>query len=165
MSPNPTLNSVVDSLLELNGVIRSCGMSHIRVQEKATRSALRQIKLSKAGGALGRLAYAKEDFDLLAACILVDSHLHGLFLIPMPVLVEHGFVGNRAATMTLFPSWSPPTRSPTRLKYAWQPDYFVDLRDWQGSSDCAAGVKDRLKTLIQTATTAVGGKSHVIDGT
>ena len=150
------LQSVVDSLLELDPFNGNWSTSHLRVQEKATRSdsGAVQVNLSRSGGVLGRVAYGKDDFDLLAACILVENKLEGLFLIPMPVLVEHGFAGNKAkaTSIRLFPSWSPPKHNATKHKYAWQRDFFVDLRSWQGSNHLAPDIcRQAMNLVLKTA--------------
>ena len=154
------LQSMVDSLLELDPFNGNSSASHLRVQEKAIRSdsGAVGVNLGRSGGVLGRVAYAKDDFDLLAACILVENRLKGLFLIPMPVLVEHGFAGNEATSMRLFPSWSPPKRKATKHKYAWQPDFFVDLRSWQGSNHLAPEICRQATNLVLKAANAVSRK-------
>ena len=162
------LLSTVDSLLELAHEGRKQKLSHLRLQEKAKRvdsCEVTAVSLSKCGGAMGRVAYARDDFDLLAACLLLDNRLTGLFLVPMPVLVERGFVsGERAVTMSLFPPWAPPQRNTTRLKYAWQPDFFVDLRDWNTLGDLAPKSRRQLETLVQTAAAAIGSKFNASRG-
>ena len=117
----------VDSLLMGEGF-------QLRVQEKASTLTQKSYKVSlwKHGGALGRIAYATTDFDLLLVAILSDGRLSGLFAFPVRVLALHELVGAQATSLRLYPPWTLPKRQPTRDKHAWQLEYFVDLRSWTG---------------------------------
>ena len=150
----PTVHqSAVDSLLavaDANGSMR-----HLRVQEKASRprraDGLYHLNMWKAGGALGRLAYAEDDFDLLAAFLMGEDQLEGAFLIPTPALVEHGVVGKKAKSLHLYPPWCLPKRQSTKEKHSWQLDFFLDLRGWNGSQELEPELLERLRSLILQA--------------
>ena len=143
-------NSTVDSVLEVYdaGGTTVC----LQLQEKASNQHRRgtyHVQLGKRGGALGRIAYDAHDFDGLAACIMDKNRLQGVFLIPMSALVSLGFVGQKPMFMTLYPPWRLPNWQATKLKYSWQPDFFVDLRDWQGSAELPRALRERLSKLSQ----------------
>ena len=135
----------VDSLLTGHGC-------RWRVQEKAANRSKsgRQyaVSLWKSGGALGRTAYANDDFDMLVAAILDDGHLSGIFIFPICVLQAHGLVGQRPGFCALHPPWSLPKTQATRDKYAWQLDFFVDLRGWIGETILSRNSHKRLKELL-----------------
>ena len=151
-------NSAVDSWLEINHV--DAQGVHLRLQEKASNKRQRRyvIRLSKCGGALGRQAYARDDFDVLVACVLAENKLDGMFFIPAALLVDHGFIGLRPTHMLLYPPWHAPVKKDIRSKYAWQPEFFLDLRKWNGSDELPQDLGDRLETLVaRAATSAVVG--------
>ena len=146
----------------VDSVLKGCKVS-LRVQEKASslsKQGVYRVQLGKRAGALGRLAYSQDDFDMLAASIVNGDQILGVFLIPTSSLVEHGFVADKAKAMRLCPPWRPPQRSSCQAKYAWQQRYFLDLRDWQDRSKLPAPLRQRLCMLIllasnlQTARTA-----------
>ena len=107
-----------------------------RVQEKASTLQARgySANLWKCGGALGRLAYAETDFDLLLVSLLDDGQLAGLFAFPSDLLTNLGYLGQRACGLQLHPPWRLPKGEKTRVKYAWQLAYFVDLRKWDAET-------------------------------
>ena len=116
--------SATDTFLLNNGYT-------LRVQEKASnlRKSGYAVNLRKHGGALGVLAYAVHDFDLLLAAILDEGRLCGLYLFPISALLARGLVGTKPRELRLYPPWALP-KQPTALpKHAWQLEYFVDLRD------------------------------------
>ena len=152
LCPPDVHQTTVDSFLQTEN---SCGRQwQVRMQEKALhvrRSHRFCTAMWKSGGALGRVAYDQSDFDLLAACILRDGQLQGVFLIPMSVLVQHGFAGCKAVNMPLYPPWAPPKRSRTKAKYAWQLDFVVDLRAWQASGEPSQALQAKLRDLVLQA--------------
>ena len=132
----------VDSVLTAEGV-------QWRVQEKTRsyrESGRYSVSLSRYAGALGAAAYAKTDFDLLLASILDKEQLSGLFAFPVNILVRRGYVGvgQKAKFLPLHPPWALPAREATKIKYAWQLGYFVDLRDWRAED----AVPQQLQGLI-----------------
>ena len=145
----------VDSLLSVT--TERCEAVQLRLQEKASnlcRDGRYKLQLRK--GARGCRAYAEDDFDLLAACVLHESQLHGVFLMPMTVLVNHGFAGPDATKkyMSLFPKWSLPKRRHAKVNYNWQPDYFLDLREWQNSGALTLELRKRLQHLVHNTSAA-----------
>ena len=130
----------------------------LRVQEKAANNwrgdGRYAVVMSKRGGVLGRLAYSEDDFDLLAASVMNENQLQGVFLIPMSVLVQRAFAVTKATQMSLHPPWSAPKRKPTKDKYDWQLDFFLDLRAWQGSEDLSPMLQARLRHLVLQASAA-----------
>ena len=154
-------NSTVDSHLELKA---AGGLDMwLRVQEKARNESgnweEQRIMLGKHGGALGKLPYGLDDFDLLTACILKENQLQGLFLIPMAVLANHGFVGVAATSMRLYPPWKPPpVREAAKARYGWQADFFLDLRSWQGSNKPSSEQSQKLEKLVTYAAASVSAK-------
>ena len=151
---NPFIHqTTVDSLLAWQH-LGSCPVL-LRVQEKAANKrrgdGRLSVSMSKRGGVLGRLAYSEDDFDLLAASVMNENQLQGVFLIPMSVLVQRAFAGTKATHMSLHPPWSAPKRKPTKDKYDWQLDFFVDLRAWQGSEDLSPMLQARLRHLVLQA--------------
>ena len=140
--------AVVDSVLAFPG------QSHrlVRVQEKAcslTSQTQYAINLWKRGGVLGPQAYRDADFDLLLASILHEDRLAGMFAFPVAVLCKHGLVGQKPVRHLLRPPWLPGKKQATRDKYAWQLEYFVDLRGWTGSSELPSDTHARLNELVQ----------------
>ncbi|CAE7309274.1 psmc3ip [Symbiodinium sp. CCMP2592] len=139
--------TTVDSLLQVG-----IGGPVLCLQEKSSHFLEREgrytVNLSKSGGSLGRRAYAQNDFDLLVACVLLEGRLQGVFLIPISELVQTGFVANRPRKLTLYPPWSPPKMNSTKQKYAWQHNWFLDLRTWRGSG----GLPDELKGRVERLT-------------
>ena len=149
LSRCPINNTPVDSLLKLEG--REGSTPDIRVQEKAShaqRCGSYAVGMWKAGGALGRLPYANHDFDLLAACVLRDSQVEGIFLIPMSALVLRGFVGGKANSMGLYPTWRQPCQKRSNLKYGWQSDFFFDIRALQNSEQLPQVLSARLSDIL-----------------
>ena len=144
--------AVVDSTLS--------GCGHIwRVQEKAshlhTRGSCYQVHLGKHAGALGHVAYAESDFDLLLAAILDDGRLVGLFGFPVRLLAQHRLVGKdtKAKTLRLCPPWALPKTAASQMKYAWQMDFFVDLRrSWKGEPAPSAQAHSCLQGLLHQLT-------------
>ena len=122
----------------------------LRLQEKASHLSRRAyfVHMAKKGDALGSLPYDPDDFDVLAACVLHEERLQGLFLIPISVLVEQGFIGKKPKSLRLFPTWWPPKQNRTKKKYAWQLDFFLDLRTWPGSAELPGQLEQRLRRLI-----------------
>ena len=166
---HPTVHqTTVDSLLEYVSDFDG-SLSILRVQEKiSSTTRYPRAYLFKSGGVFGRCSYAEDDFDILVVGIMCEDQLHGAFLIPMPVLVEHGLAGDRGtsvASMALFPSWCLPKRNASILKYSWQLDFFVDLRDRQGSNyDLAPGIRRQIQNLLRQATHAVSVKCWLMNG-
>ena len=121
--------TTVDSLLAVGGC-------EWRVQEKASQLGARRGKysatLAKHGGALGKLPYKQNDFDLLLVALLDDWKLSGVFAFPVEVLAEVGLVGQKPLNWPLHPPWALPKTEACRTRHGWQLDYFVDLRDWNG---------------------------------
>ena len=143
--------TTVDSLLEVD---HGHPVTVLRLQEKASRKCLStayRVQMAKKGGTLGRLPYGPDDFDVLAACVLHEERLQGLFLIPISVLIEQGFVGKKPQHLRLFPTWCPPKQNRTKQKYAWQLDFFLDLRTWPGSAELPGHLEQRLRGLISQA--------------
>ena len=118
-----------------------------------------RVGLSKCGGSLGRLAYAGDDFDLLAACVLQQEQLQGVFLLPTSELVRRGFVAKSPCVLPLHPPWSLPKRSFYKEKYAWQLDFFLELRTWQGSTQLPVRVKMRLERLVSQVADGIATKT------
>ena len=141
-------NSPADSLLEVS----ACKGSRVclRLQEKAAHmhGNSYRVFLWKHGGALGRLPYDDGDFDVLAACLLDQDKLQGVFLIPMSTLAHRGCANEKPLGLSLHPPWCPPKTRCTQLKYSWQLQYFVDLRLWQSSGELPAASREHLKGLI-----------------
>ena len=149
LSRCPVHNTAIDSVLTLG---QSGSTPIIRVQEKASharpRNGVYAASMWRAGGALGRLPYTHDDFDLLAACVLRDSQVEGVFLIPMSVLARHGFVGRKANLMTLYPTWRQPGQKRSKLKYCWQADFFFDIRALQNSEQLPKVLSARLSDIL-----------------
>ena len=127
-----------------------------RVQEKASNARKRRgdyvVSLKKRGGrAFGCVAYAESDFDLLLSAVLDDGKLIGLFLIPMQALAELGLVGQhvKAATLRLCPPWALPKTDAARIRYAWQLDFFLDLRSLNGEMQLSPDTHNRLQHLMR----------------
>ena len=85
----------------------------LRLQEEASHNTVsrrgrrrgHRVSMSRCGGALGRLAYASDDFDVLVACALHESRLQGVFLIPISTLVKHSFFAKQEGyTYVIVPS-------------------------------------------------------------
>ena len=161
-------SSAVDSVL-------STGSFKWNVQEKATRKRKHPdrgrylVHLSKHGGALGRIAYKEHDFDVLLVALLDTEVLEGMFVFPVHVLAEHELVGQRPRQLALYPPWSLPGAFHYRLRHAWQLEYFLDLRDWDGNSSLDAATQCRLLALVQNLPTrdnrtGARGKSCVDSG-
>ena len=134
----------------VDSVLVGC-QAPIRVQEKACRlskQGVYRVHLCRHAGALGRSSYEEDDFDMLAASILDRDEITGVFLIPMSALVEHGFVADKPKTMRLCPPWLPPQRSSSKVKYAWQQQFFLDLRSWQDRSELPMALCQQLWMLI-----------------
>ena len=152
--------TAVDPVLEVG-----IGGPVMRLQEKASRlckaNGRYQAYLCKSGGLGLQAAYTKDDFDLLVACVLSEDYeLQGVFLIPMSKLVQEGLVANGPRTLRLHPPWSPPKRNRTREKYAWQSDFFLDLRGSHGSSELADEQKLSMNELISKALGDVAAKRN-----
>ena len=83
-----------------------------RVQEKATHKQAHgkyRCSLRKYGGCLGKLAYARADFDILVVSLLDTlDRLVGIFLLPSCVLAKRRLIGHKAADLTLYPPWALP---------------------------------------------------------
>ena len=155
----------VDSLLSLTA--EGWAAAHLRLQEKASSlQDYRRYKIRLRKGANGCHAYATDDFDLLAACILQGSQLHGVFLIPMTVLINHGFAGPYATKkyMGLFPGWSLPKHRDAKVNYDWQPDYFLDLREWQSLGALTLELRQRLQHLVRNTSAAASASGSVAKG-
>ena len=152
--------TTVDSLLHIVGARGE--VAELRLQEKAShlmQSGQRRfrVNLRKSGGSLGSSPYDEEDFDLLVACVMQAEQLQGVFLIPMSVLIQHGFAGRSGTQqhMGLYPPWAPPRRRPAILKYAWQHDFFLDLRAWESWAEPSPEQQKRLWDLISLALTVL----------
>ena len=149
----------VDSMLTRDG-------THWRVQEKASNLQQRGYiaKMSRYGGALGSIAYASTDFDILLASILDNGRLSGLFIFPVDVLARFGAVGHKPTHLPLHPPWHLAKKQATRLKYAWQLEYFVDLRTWDGEAVLQSRVRSRINCLLSAATIKKSiGSCHSLD--
>ena len=149
--------TTVDSLLEVD---RPAGLvERVRLQEKASHrskvSGRYQCYLWKAAGALGRRAYAKDDFDMLAVSLLDAKQLQGIFLNSMSVLCSRNLVGPKPVTLIVHPPWSPPKKNTTRAKYRWQAEFFLDLHAWNQSLQMPQHVQRRLQDLIQECLAAM----------
>ena len=134
----------VDSMLVGNGLA-------LRAQEKASnlcKNGHYAINLWKRGGVLGRLPYEATDFDVLLAALLDAGRLTGLFLFPISVLMQRGYVGHNAIRLLLLPPWKPAKLETTGIRYSWQMEYFVDLRDWTGGAVLPDAVRSRLDHLL-----------------
>ncbi|CAE7864905.1 unnamed protein product, partial [Symbiodinium sp. KB8] len=109
--------------------------------------------LWKAGGCLGRLAYAKADFDMLVVSLLeVSDRLVGIFLFPSTVLAKRKLIGHKALLLRLYPPWAQPKYRAVASKHSWQLDYFADLRSWRGKgSHMDPSSKASLTELLQMA--------------
>ena len=144
--------TTVDSLLKVeqgHSVVRL-----LRLQETAShksKSGRYEIRLSKNGGALDRLHYAPDDFDTLVACVLHEQRVQGAFLIPSSVLADLGCLGIRACSLSLYPPWSPPKQRGAKQKYAWQSDFFLDLRTWRDTEELPGQLQKRLTNLVSGA--------------
>ena len=75
------------------------------------------------------------------------SRLSGLFIFPVDVLARFGAVGHKPMHLPLHPPWHLAKKQATRLKYAWQLEYFVDLRTWDGE----AVLQSRINCLLSAA--------------
>ena len=149
--------TTVDSLLTVDG---PAGLvARVRLQEKASHRSKANgryvCSLWKAAGALGRRAYAKDDFDVLAGCLLDAEQLQGIFLIPMSVLRSRGLVGQKPVTLIVHPPWSPPKRNTTRAKYSWQEEFFLDLHAWNQSLQMPQHMQRQLQDLVQKCLAAM----------
>ena len=136
--------------------------THWRVQEKASNLQQRGYiaKMGRYGGALGSIAYASTDFDMILASILDNGRLSGLFIFPVDVLARFGAVGHKPMHLPLHPPWHLAKQQATRLKYAWQLEYFVDLRTWDGE----AVLQSRINCLLSAAATKKSiGSCHSLD--
>ena len=154
--------TTVDSLLTVDG---PAGLvERVRLQEKASHSCKvngrYKCELWKRAGVLGRRAYAKDDFDVLAVSLLDTEQLHGIYLIPVSVLRSRGLVGQKPVTLYVYPPWAPPKRNATREKYSWQADFFLDLRTWNGSSQLQQPLQRRLRDLVQDSLIPMSGVSR-----
>ena len=141
--------STADSLLS------GLGFQYL-VQEKAAHASKRNgsyiTALSKRGGPLGKQPYTLTDFDMLMVSLLDgDNHLEGLLLIPIHVLQAHGLVDVGPVTMHVYPPWALPKREATKLKHAWQLEYFVDLRGGAGGL-LGHDTQKRLVRMLANAT-------------
>ena len=147
--------ATVDSVLQGEGF-------NWRVQEKAAN-----FRQSAGGYAIALCrrrgkhytGYEETDFDLLMAAALDAERLSGLFVFPVRVLAEHGFVGQKPAFLPLHPPWSLPKTKVTQIKYAWQLEYFVDLRSWSGklplSFESCTALRKLLKKLRESCEKAL----------
>ena len=139
--------TTVDSLLRVGGC-------EWRVQEKAAQFGSRRgrysANLAKHGGALGRQPYKQNDFDLLLVALLDDWKLSGVFAFPVEVMAEVGLVGQKPLNFPLHPPWALPKTEASRTRHAWQLDYFVDLRDWNGELPLPDEKCRFLRRLFQT---------------
>ena len=147
--------ATVDSVLQGEGF-------NWRVQEKAAN-----FRQSKGGYPIAlcrrrgkhQTGYEETDFDLLIAAALDAERLSGLFVFPVRVLAEHGFVGQKPAFLPLHPPWSLPKTQVTQIKYAWQLEYFVDLRSWSGklplSFESCTALRKLLKKLRESCEKAL----------
>ena len=149
--------TTVDALLEVDGPANS--VERVRLQEKASHrrklDGRYACTLWKAAGARGKRAYAKDDFDVLAVCLLDAEQLQGIFLIPMSVLCSHGLVCQKPAALFVHPPWAPPKRNKTRDKYRWQEEFFLDLRAWNQSLEMPQHMQRRLQDLVQKCLAAM----------
>ena len=150
------LAAVVDSVLSWQG-------HQWRIQEKAAHICADGnylANLRKRGGCLGRLAYARTDFDILIVSLLDDSdRLMGFFLFPNSVLAQHKLIGHTGIVLRLYPPWARPKRPATARKHSWQLDHFVDMRSWKGKgSDLDPGTKANLVELLHSSTSLLGKK-------
>ena len=116
------------------------------------------MRMKKCGGALGPQAYDTDDFDLLAACTLDENQLHGVFLIPMSLLEEHGITGVKATDMRLYTPWQLPRKDCAKLEQTWQLGFFLDLRSWRGSGKLAAKLSQQLDELIMQAVASAAAR-------
>ena len=141
---------VVDSLLVFPGQSRQ----PLRIQEKAsnfqTAKGVYAANLWRRAGTLGPQAYGDTDFDVLVVSILHQERLAGMFAFPVSVLRQQGLVGQKPVRHLLHPPWLPGKKQETRDKYAWQLEYFVDLRGWTDRSELPAAARVRLDELVQT---------------
>ena len=123
-----------------------------RVQEKSStlQADFRySVGLWKHGGALGKLAYSEDDFDLVLAALLDDGRLSGLFVFPADALARLGYIGQKPCHLPLHPPWRLPKREDTRVKHAWQLEYFVDLRKWDAASPLPFEVHKILENILR----------------
>ena len=136
------------------------------VQEKAANASSGRylISLAKRAGALGRVAYAKEDFDVLLAAILDEEHLSGLFIFPVHILEEHGLVEQKARTLRVYPPWSLPKKQATKAKHAWQLDFFVDLHRWPKESSLPRTLRACLEQRLHSIKVSCTAKDAHIKG-
>ena len=153
--------TAVDSLLEVGN-----GGPVVRLQEKASHisktNGRYQAYLWKRGGSGLRAAYEEDDFDLLVACTLnEDDELQGVFLVPMSKLVQEGLVDNGPRTLILHPPWSPPKMDRTKEKYAWQLDFFLDLRGWHGSTKLPDELQVSMECRMANALDNMASKRNV----
>ncbi|CAE7642252.1 unnamed protein product [Symbiodinium sp. CCMP2592] len=143
--------AVADSVLKGEGC-------RWRVQEKAANfhktKGTYTINLRKQRGKHCYVGYEEGDFDLLVAAVLDAGRLSGLFIFPVRVLVGHGFVGQKSACLPLHPPWALPKRQETKAKYAWQLEYFVDLRSWSEQLSLADDNRMRLRQLLSKLSAA-----------
>ena len=107
------------------------------------------VRLEKHGGALGRVSYANNDFDVLLVALMDSGHLCGTFIFPIHVLEQKGLVGQKAMTLILHPPWSLPKMQATKMRYAWQLDFFVDLHSWTGEPPLPRNSSNCLEALLQ----------------
>ena len=148
--------ATVDSVLQGEG----CNW---HVQEKAAN--FRQsrggyaVLLRKRRGQHAYTGYEGTDFDLLMAAVLDAERLLGLFVFPVRVLAQRGYVGQQPAWLPLHPPWALPKRQAVRTKYAWQLEYFVDLRSWSGklplSFESCTALRKLLKKLRESCEKAL----------
>ena len=146
LSKSFACSEAVDSILSGNGL-------EWHVQEKVARTRGPVVKymaaLWKHGGALGRLPYSEDDFDILLVVLLDDSQPSGLFICPSAVLASCGCTGQRPVMLHLYPPWALPKTQAARSKHAWQLEHFVDLRVWNGESPAPLDICCRLVRLLQ----------------
>ena len=150
-------SAAVDSVLAGQGL-------EWRVQEKASnlrRCGTYAANLSKHGGALGRIAYTDNDFDLLLASVLDNGRLAGLFVFPIEVLSRLGAVGQKPVKLILYPPWNLAKREAIRLKHAWQLEYFVDLRAWDGEGPLSDDARSCLEHLLDRLAACHGKRTEI----
>ena len=136
------------------------------VQEKASTGHTHRryaAGLWKYGGVLGKLPYAKTDFDLLVVSLLDDGRLTGCFLFPTDILTQLECLGHKPCWLPLHPPWSLPKREDTREKYAWQLEYFVDLRKWVVETPLPGETRDFLKNLLRRLGAAQKERTHFLE--
>ena len=135
----------------VDSVLSTHSSAEWNVQEKASRLKSRNrylVNLWKNGGALGRLAYDEHDFDLLLVAIMDNEALLGMFVFPAPLLAERALLGQKPTNLELYPPWKLPKSPSCRTRHAWQLDYFLDLRGWDGSAVLPSVTHNRLVKLL-----------------